>query len=114
MQRGLSPNISLNLIQFTDPSRIGVSQIDSQHPLPVYSSLATIIHFATINFEEDDESYQYNDDGYQNSRTLFIKEFGILGLFVFPAISKKEDGLKKKTMNNSKNNKACRLWWVCC
>ncbi|CAI9265483.1 unnamed protein product [Lactuca saligna] len=89
---------------------MGVSQIDSQHPLPVSSSLATITASTAANFEDDDEIYRYNDDGdrkFKNFLHKMIWDFGFVCFF--PSVSKKKDEMKKKMANNLEHNKAWLL-----
>lgn len=89
---------------------MGVSQIDSQHPLPVSSSLSSITASTTANFEDDEEIYRYNDDGdrkFKNFLHKMIWDFGFVCFF--PTATRKKDEMKKKMVNNLENNKAWLL-----
>lgn len=86
---------------------MGVSQINSQHPLPFLSSIATI----TSNFKDDGEIYLYNDDidqKFKNFSTQNDLGFWVC-LFVFSIVLKKQYEIKKKIVNNLENNKVWLL-----
>ncbi|KAI3813450.1 hypothetical protein L1987_18175 [Smallanthus sonchifolius] len=90
---------------------MGVSKTTStQHPLPNSSSLVPITTSPTLNFEDDDEIYLYNDERDRKFNYFLHKMIWDFGLACFfPTIVNKKDEIKKKVVNNLEHNKAWLL-----